>query len=87
MTAILRLLIPTRPPLLALVGVAIAIVGLGLDTIVHLTAVEQHHHEIGFSLQEHGAHLVGLIGMVVALVGVVIHGARTHERSSHHAHR
>jgi hypothetical protein len=87
MTDLLRILVPTRPPLLALIGVAIALGGLGLDTIVHLTAVEAHHHEIGFSLQEHGAHLVGLIGMVVALAGVVISGTRRQERSSRHANR
>jgi len=72
-----QLIIPNRPPLLALIGIGIAVFGLGLDTFVHLTAgAEAHHHEIGFSLQEHGAHLVGLIGMVVALSGVVIDGVR-----------
>jgi hypothetical protein len=72
----LHLLVPTRPPLLALVGVGIAVAGLGLDTFVHLTTAEAHHHAVGFSLEEHGAHLVGLIGMVVALAGVVIDGVR-----------
>jgi hypothetical protein len=81
MTDLVRLIVPTRPPLLALVGVAIAITGLGLDTFVHLTAVEAHHHEIGFSLQEQGAHLVGLIGMVIALAGVVIDGVRRGKES------
>jgi hypothetical protein len=80
MTNLLHLILPTRPPLLALLGVAIAVVGLGLDTVVHLTAPEAHHHDIGFSLQEHGAHLVGLIGMTVALAGVVIDGARRPRR-------
>ena len=45
-----------------------------------LAGAEAHHHEIGFSLQEHGAHLMGLIGMVVALAGVVIDGARRPRR-------
>jgi len=77
MTRLYRLIVPTRPPLLALIGVGIAIFGLGLDTVVHLSAAaEAHHHEIGFSFEEHGAHLVGLIGMVVALAGVVIDGVR-----------
>jgi hypothetical protein len=80
MTGLLHLLVPTRPPLLALLGVAIALVGLGADAIVHLGAAEAHHHEIGFSLEEHGAHLVGLIGMTVALAGVVIDGARRPRR-------
>jgi hypothetical protein len=81
MTPVLRFLVPARPPVLALVGVAIALIGLGLDTVVHLAAVEHAHHEVGFSLQEHGAHLVGLIGMVVALAGVVISGVRRNGRS------
>lgn len=82
LTRTARAVVPTRPPLLALIGVGIALLGLGLDTVVHLTAaVEPHHHEIGFSLQEHGAHLVGLIGMVIALAGVVIDGARRRKES------
>ena len=76
MRNLVHALVPMRPPILALVGVAIAVFGLGLDTFVHLTTVEAHHHEVGFSLEEHGAHLVGLIGMVVALAGVVIDGLR-----------
>lgn len=71
-----RALIPVRPPLLALAGLAIAVAGLGLDTFVHLSAAGVHHHEAGFSVPEHGAHLAGLIGMVLALAGIVINGAR-----------
>jgi hypothetical protein len=81
MTRFIQLVLPTRPPLLALIGVGIALAGLGLDTFVHLTAVEAHHHAVGFSLEEQGAHLVGLIGMVVALGGVVIDGARHRKES------
>jgi len=76
MTRLYHQIVPTRPPLLALIGIGIAVAGLGLDTFVHLTAVEAHHHEIGFSWEEHGAHLVGLVGMVIALTGVVIDGVR-----------
>ena len=77
MTRLYHLIVPTRPPLLALIGIGIAVAGLGLDTFVHLSAAaEAHHHEIGFSWEEHGAHLVGLIGMVIALAGVVIDGVR-----------
>jgi hypothetical protein len=77
MRNLVHALVPVRPPILALVGVGIAIFGLGLDTVVHLTTVEAaHHHDVGFSLEEHGAHLVGLIGMVIALAGVVIDGVR-----------
>jgi hypothetical protein len=75
MNGLLRVLVPRRPPLLTLLGVAIAIAGLGLDAAVHLTAAA-HHHDAGFSVTEHGAHLVGLTGMVVALAGIVIHGVR-----------
>ncbi|HEX3219495.1 MAG TPA: hypothetical protein VHU77_05660 [Candidatus Limnocylindria bacterium] len=74
MTELLHQIIPTRPPMAALIGVGIALLGLGLDIVVHLTSGEAHHEEIGFSWQENGAHLVGLIGMVVALAGVVIDG-------------
>ena len=81
MRSLVHGLVPVRPPLLALIGIGIAIAGLGLDALVHLTAVEAHQHEVGFSLQEHGAHLVGLIGMVVALAGVVIDGVR-HQKES-----
>ena len=81
MRNLIHTLVPVRPPLLALIGVGIAVLGLGLDTVVHLTSVEPHHHEIGFSLQEHGAHLVGLIGMVIALAGVVIDGVRNGRES------
>jgi hypothetical protein len=89
-----RLLLPERPPLLSLVGFGIAIAGLGLDAVAHLAGSGDHHHA-GFSGSEHAAHLVGLIGMLIALSGVVIDGARragSHttsnvERSSNHAHR
>lgn len=75
MNGLVRVLVPHRPPLLTLLGVAIAIAGLGLDAAVHLSAAA-NHHETGFSLTEHGAHLVGLIGMAVAMAGIVISGAR-----------
>jgi hypothetical protein len=81
MRNLVHTLVPVRPPLLALIGVGVAILGLGLDTVVHLTAAEVHHHEIGFSWEEHGAHLVGLLGMVIALAGVVIDGVRHRKES------
>jgi hypothetical protein len=84
MTNALRLVVPSRPPVLALVGVAIAVAGLGLDVVVHLTAISHEHHA-GFSLSEHGAHLIGLIGMVIALAGVVLSGARRGRRPSSHS--
>lgn len=81
MTTFTHWLLPSRPPLLSLVGVAIAFAGLSLDVLVHLTAtVHEHEHAVGFSLGEHGAHLVGLIGMVIALAGVVLSGLRRQPR-------
>ena len=79
MSGLWRGLVPHRPPLLALLGIAIAMAGLGLDAAVHLTATA-HHHDTGFSITEHGAHLVGLTGMVVALAGIVIDGVRSGRR-------
>jgi hypothetical protein len=89
-----------RPPLLSLVGVAAAAAGLVLDVAVHLAA-SPHHRQLGFSPEEHAAHLVVLIGMLLTLVGIVLDGARrvtsrvahprttTHptQRSSTHATR
>jgi hypothetical protein len=81
MRDLIHALVPVRPPLLALVGIGIALAGLGLDTFVHLTTVEPPRAEVGFSLEEHGAHLVGLVGMVVALAGVVLDGVRHRKES------
>ena len=45
-----------------------------LDVVVHLIAGEPSgHHRSG---AEHAAHLLGLVGMVLVLAGVVLHGAR-----------
>ncbi|HET7520857.1 MAG TPA: hypothetical protein VFK61_04875 [Candidatus Limnocylindria bacterium] len=85
MTDFIRWLIPTRPPLLSLVGVAVAFVGLGLDVLFHLTpAVHAHEHAVGFSLGEHSAHLIGLLGMLLALIGVMASGLRRHAHSTSH---
>ncbi len=81
MTSLVRRLVPVRPPLLTLVGVEIAVAGLVLDAAVHLSA-GAHHHQ-GFELSEHAAHLVGLIGMVVALAGIVIRGTQLGRRQTH----
>jgi hypothetical protein len=64
-----------RPPLVSLLGLAVAVLGLALDAAVHLSAAP-HHHQMGFSPEEHGAHLVVLIGMLLILGGIVIDGAR-----------
>jgi hypothetical protein len=87
--------------LLSLLGLAVAATGLALDAVVHLSPVS-HHHQLGFSPEEHGAHLVVLIGMLLILGGIVLDGARrtpsrrahpaattqsTHRSSTHDAHR
>lgn len=89
----------SRPPLLSIAGIAVAGAGLALDLVVHLSlpAVAHDHAHAGFSLSEHAAHLVVMVGMALTLAGVVIDGARRQfrprptpvpiERSHSHAHR
>lgn len=55
-------------------GVALMVVAGAVDVVVHLVAGENAGHH-GFG-PEHGAHLLGVVGMVLVLAGVVIHGAR-----------
>ena len=64
-----------RPPLVSVLGLAVAIAGLMLDAVVHLSPAP-HHHQLGFSPEEHGAHMVVLIGMLLILGGIVLDGAR-----------
>jgi hypothetical protein len=73
-----------RPPLLSLLGLAVAAAGLVLDAVVHLSATPRHH-QLGFSLQEHGAHMVVLIGMLLILGGIVWDGMRRTSRRAHPA--
>ncbi len=90
---------PRRLPWVSLAGLVIIGAGLALNVYVLLTvptAAHQHGHA-GFSLSEHTAHLVVLIGMALTLAGVVVDGARRQighrpspvptERSHGHAHR
>ena len=58
----------TRAGLLLMVAA-----GIG-DVVVHLVSREHAGHH-GFG-PEHVAHLLGVVGMVLVLAGVVIHGAR-----------
>ena len=68
----------TRPPLVSILGVAVAILGVALDLVVHLSAPADGHEHVhaGFTLSEHAAHLVVMVGMVLILAGVVVDGAR-----------
>jgi hypothetical protein len=67
-----------RPPLLSILGMAVAVLGVGLDLVVHLSAAgDGHEHvHVGFTLSEHAAHLVVMVGMVLILAGVVVDGVR-----------
>jgi hypothetical protein len=89
----------SRPPLLSLLGVAVIVAGVALDLVVHLGLPADGHQHVhsGFSPSEHTAHLVVMLGMGLALAGVVIDGSRRQlsrrrlpasiERSPSHAHR
>jgi hypothetical protein len=67
----------TRPPLLSLLGVVVAIAGVALDLVVHLALpADGHQHvHLGFTASEHTAHLVVMLGMVFIWAGVVTDGA------------
>jgi hypothetical protein len=70
-------------PALAKAGALTIAVGLVLDLAMHTVLHELHDATIaGFSLGEHLAHLVVLVGMVVVLVGVIVDGTRPKGRVS-----
>ena len=81
-------------PALSKLGAAAIVIGLALDLVEH-TLVPHLHDAVaaGFSVGEHAAHLVVLIGMVLVLAGIVADGAHTarrldrHERSPRNAVR
>ena len=74
----------TIPPLTRLGAAAIAI-GLVLDLVVHALVPDLHDAVVaGFSVGEHAAHLVVLIGMVLVLAGIVADGSRTAGRLDRH---
>lgn len=47
---------------------------VALDLAVHLAS----GHHAGHSGPAHLAHIVAIVGMVLVLAGVVVHGARRH---------
>jgi hypothetical protein len=61
-------------PAVSRAGLLLMVAAGAFDVIVHLTAGDHASHH-GFGL-EHAAHLLGVVGMVLVLAGVVIHGAR-----------
>lgn len=64
-----------RLPILTRAGLVLALVAFAADVLVHLSPAPVHHHG-GFRPEEHLAHLAGLVAMAIALLGVVIDGAR-----------
>jgi hypothetical protein len=81
-------------PRLAKIGAVVIVVGLGFDLTVHTVLHSIHDQLIGaFPLQEHFAHLVVLLGMVLVLAGIVADGTRSTRRlvrqegNPRHAHR
>ena len=75
-------------PTLVRIGLALMPLAFLGDVVVHIAPVAHHHHA-GFAPQEHIAHLLGILAMVLVLAGVVIDGARRHRsrRRSSHANR
>lgn len=70
---LLALPIPVQLGLAALLGGVVA--DVLADVLAHLS-MQAAEHPHGFSLAEVWAHVVGVVGMVVILLGVVIGGAR-----------
>jgi hypothetical protein len=67
-------------PVLAKVGFATMAFGLVFDLSEHSFASPARQAAGGFSLGEHAAHLVVLLGMVIVLAGVVVDGVRSARR-------
>ena len=67
-------------PLGSKIGLAVMVLGIGVDLIAHLDPALDHHHG-GATGQELSAHLVVFAGMALVLIGVVIDGVRSGRRS------
>ena len=68
-------------PRLAKAGAVVIVLGLAFDLAAHTFLHSIHDELIGaFPLQEHFAHLVVLVGMVVVLAGVLADGVRSQRR-------
>lgn len=68
-----------RPiPTTVKLGAVLIAAGLLFDLVEHTLVSHAHEAELaGFPIQEHLAHLVVLVGMVVVLLGVIVDGVRT----------
>jgi len=67
-------------PRIAKLGFATIAFGIVFDLSEHSFAFPARQAATGFSIGEHAAHLVVLIGMVVVLVGVIADGIHTARR-------
>jgi hypothetical protein len=67
-------------PRIAKLGFATIAFGIVFDLSEHSFALPAHQAATGFSIGEHAAHLMVLIGMVVVLVGVIVDGIHTARR-------
>jgi hypothetical protein len=65
-----------RLPRLAVLGIAVIAVGVLADAIVHSLGVVTAGTLAALVVQQHLAHAVVLLGMVITLAGVVVDGAR-----------
>ena len=79
----------SRPPFptLSRFGIAVMVLGLLFDFVEHDLAGSADASVRGFSLGEHAAHLVVLVGMVVVLAGIVRAGRRIQRRLPHQHRR
>ncbi len=70
-------------PRAAKLGGFVIAIGLLADALEHAVLAQAHLEvsSVGFSIGEHLAHLVVVVGMVLVLVGIVIDGARSTRRS------
>lgn len=62
-------------PTLIWLGVVLLLGGGVADVVAHLWAAGADH-EHGFTPSEFSAHVVVVVGMVIVLLGVVVHGVR-----------
>ena len=65
----------SRLPLLVRIGLTLLPVAFLGDVAVHLLPAAHQHHA-GFAPQEHVAHLLGIVAMVLVISGVIFDGAR-----------
>jgi hypothetical protein len=75
-------------PWMVRIGLALMPLAFLVDLVVHISPTGHSHHA-GFAAEEHIAHLLGILAMVLVLAGVVFDGVRRHRsrRRSSHAHR